>query len=185
MLRSTLFLVLLAAACASRTTVDNPSPGEVLTLVAQAQGGATQTIPPPYFSYEEESYADQVSHSTGNVVTALDDFIAHIAQVDVEPNLLNDETWLADLQSLLDELDHTSVRVSTITPIPKIFVDLNPKMLALGEAITKLVDDYSEYAYNNVEASGELTEANIDAVRLLLHEVAVQLRDITFEAFNQ
>jgi hypothetical protein len=185
MLRSALLLVLLAAACAARATVDNPSPSEVLTLVAQAQGGPTQTIPPPYFSYEEESYADQVSHSTGNVVTALDDFIAHISQVDAEPALLHDETWLADLQPLLDELDHTNVRVTTITPIPDIFIDLNPKMLALGEAITKLVDDYSDFAYNRVEASGELTQSNIDAVRLLLREVAVQLRDITFEAFNK
>jgi hypothetical protein len=156
-----------------------------LTLVAQAQGGATQTIPPPYFSYEEESYADQVSHSTGNVVTALDDFLAHITQLDANPDLLHDEAWLAELQPMLDELDHTSVRVSTITPIPEIFVGLNPKMLALGEAITKLVDDYSAYAYDGVEASGELTQANVDAVRVLLREVAVQLRDITFEAFSK
>jgi hypothetical protein len=184
MLRVALLLCILLAACAPSAASGNPSQSQVLTEVAAAMGETTQTIPPPYFSFEEETYADRVSHSTGNVVTALDAFREHIARLDADPALLQDEAWLAELQLMLDELDHTSERVSNIAPIPDIFVDLNPKMLALGAAITKLVDDYSALAFDGDEELADATPANIDAITLLLHEIAVQLRDITFDAFS-
>lgn len=184
MLRIALLLCFLLAACAPVAISGNPSQAQVLTQVAQAMGETTQTIPPPYFTFEEETYEDRLSHSTANVVTALDAFREHIAQLDSNPNLLHNEAWLADLQLALDELAQTSQRVSSITPIPEIFVDLNPKMLMLGETITKLVDDYSAYAFDGDQGKAASTQENIDALTLLLHEIAVQLRDITFEAFN-
>lgn len=177
-------LSVLLSACASQSS-QNPSQAQVLTLVAGAMGDATQTIPPPYFTFEEETYADQISHSTANLIVVLEDFDEHRAMLDDDPNAFDDKMWRADMMEILENVKDAGTRVGDIQPVPDIFVGLHPLLLELDRATTKLVDDYSAYVMQGEAEKGSLAQENERAVRDLLHQIAVALRQITFDAFSQ
>lgn len=181
---SFLALMALLAACRPQAS-SNPTQGQVQTEIAAALGEATLTIPPPYFTFEEESYADRISHSNTALLNALDAFIAHKDLLIEQPELLDDAGWREELQIRLDALRTAGERVGEIGPAPKIFVNLHPMLAELEAAAHVVADDYEDYALNGDEAKGELTQANIDEVTLWLHNIAVSLREITFEAFGQ
>lgn len=184
-LSSLALMVLLAACQAAASPSSNPSQAQVQTKVAAALGEATLTIPPPYFTFEEETYADRISHSNTALLQALDAFIAHKDLLLHQPELLEDAAWLEELQTRLDALRAAGERVGQISPVPQIFVDLHPMLGQLDAAAHTVADDYASFAFESEAAKGELTQANIDAITLLLHNIAVGLREITFEAFGR
>lgn len=181
---SLLGLMVLLPACGPQIS-SNPTQGQVQTEIAAALGVDTLTIPPPYFNFEEETYADQISHSNTALLNALDAFIAHKDRLLEQPGLFEDAEWREELEAKLDGLRAAGDRVGEIGPAPEIFVDLHPMLAELDAAAHRVADDYEAYAFEGDQAKGELTQANIDEVTLWLHNIAVALREITFEAFGQ